>query len=149
MYMLQESSGTVQAMPQKSRPAMSVASNTRPVSPPASGPTPSSTATSRVVGPPAAATLRDDGAAAHSPGPATLCAGSPDGSAAPPGTGADAIAKSVADQLLLAAVPCSGPDVASIEWLPKEVLVLAFGFVGAKTLTASIPAVSPCGMWVG
>ena len=144
---------------------MSVASNTLPVSPPASGPTPSSAPTSRVVGPPAATTLRDDGAAAHSNrilqrvrkelyhshGPTAQLAGSPDGSAAPPGTGVGVITNSVAGQLLLAAEPClgSGLDAAPIEWLPGEVLALVFGFVGAKTLTATIPEVSPCRMWVG
>ena len=132
---------------------MSGASNTLPVSPPASGPTPSSAPTSRVVGPPAATTLRDDGAAAHSHGLTAQLAGSPDGSAAPPGTGVGVITNSVAGQLLLAAEPCSGsdsgPDAASIEWLPGEVLALVFGFVGAKTLTATIPAVSPCRMWMG
>ena len=129
---------------------MSVAFNTRPVSLPASGPTPSSAPTSRVVGPPAATTLRDDGAAAHSHGPTAQLAGSPDGSAAPPGTIAGVITYSVASQLLLAAEPCSGsgPDAASIEWLPGELLALVFGFVGAKTLT-TIPEVSPCRMWVG
>ena len=130
---------------------MSVAFNTRPVSLPASGPTPPSAPTSVVVGPPAATTLRDDGAAASSHGLTAQLAGSPDGSAAPPGTGAGVITNPVAGQLLLAAEPCSGsgPDAASIEWLPGEVLALVFGFVGAKTLTATIPAVSPCRMWVG
>jgi len=104
-----------------------------------------------VVGPSAAATLRDDGTAAHSHGLTAQLAGSPDGSAGAPGTGAGVSANSVA---LLAAEPCtgsaSGPDVASIEWLPGEVLVLVFGFVGAKTLTATIPAVSQSvRMWVG
>ena len=43
----------------------------------------------------------------------------------------------------------TGPDAAPIEWLPGEVLALVFGFVGAKTLTVTIPVVSPCRMWVG
>ena len=131
--------------------------NTAPPSPPApttalaSGPTHSSAApTSRVVGPSAAATLRDDGAAAHSHGLTAQLAGSPDGSAGAPSTGAGFNANSVA---LLAAEPCagsaSGPDaVSSIEWLPGEVLALVFGFVGARALTATIPAVSPCRVWV-
>jgi hypothetical protein len=128
--------------------------NTAPPSPPApttalaSGPTHSSAApTSRVVGP--SATLRDDGAAAHSHGLTAQLAGSPDGSAGARGTSAGVIANPVA---LLAAEPCagsaSGPDAASIEWLPGEVLALVFGFVGAKALTATIPAVSPCRVWV-
>ena len=105
--------------------------------------------TSRVVGPPAATTLRDDGAAAHTNNPTPHLP--PDGSAAPPGTIAGVITYSVASQLLLAAEPCSGsgPDAASIEWLPGELLALVFAFVGAKTLTATIPGVSPCRMWVG
>ena len=129
--------------------------NTAPPSPPAptaalaAGPTHSSAApTSRVVGPSAAATLRDDGAAAHSHGLTAQLAGSPDGSAGARGTSAGVIANPVA---LLAAEPCagsaSGPDAAPIEWLPGEVLALVFGFVGAKTLTATIPAVSPCRVW--
>ena len=127
-----------------------------PTTAPASGPTHSSAApTSRVVGPSAAATLRDDGAAAHSHGLTAQLAGSPDGSPGVPGTSAGVIANPVA---LLAAEPCagstSGPDAASIEWMPGEVLALVFGFVGAKALTATIPAVSPCrvwafGQWVG
>ena len=133
--------------------------NTAPPSPPApttasaSDPTHSSAApTSRVVGPSAAATLRDDGAAAHSHGLTASCAGSPDGSAMPPITGAGVITNSGAGQPLLVAEPCSGsgPDAATIEWLPGEVLAMVFGFVGAKTLT-TIPEVSPCRMcmWVG
>ena len=133
--------------------------DTAPPSPPApttalaSGPTHSSAApTSRVVGPSAAATLRDDGAAAHRHGLTAQLAASPDGSAGAPGTSAGVIANPVA---LLAAEPCAGS--ASIEWLPGEVLALVFGFVGAKALTATIPAVSPCrvracgqvGKWVG
>ena len=43
----------------------------------------------------------------------------------------------------------TGPDAAPIEWLPGELLALVFGFVGAKTLTATIPGVSPCRKWVG
>ena len=43
----------------------------------------------------------------------------------------------------------TGPDAAPIDWLPGELLALVFGFVGAKTLTATIPAVSPCRMWMG
>ena len=93
-------------------------------------------------------------------------AGLPDGSAAP-GTGAgpppptspeltsfcpNVELTTPTPELSLAAEPCSGsePDAASIEWLPGEVLALVFGFVGAKTLTATIPAVSQSvRMWVG